>query len=501
MKRLLIIPCSSCNLQNSQLTSIAWAAQSSLRTEQSKTEHNLLRNKLVTCTYSTVYQIRMLIRKLNSHSHSHSSKKVVGVCPGSTRRQNRALVYFGGSVAIMVALLTCCEALVVGPNTKSMPAKTNVDGNANVILPPSLSPSPADITDHYIDTYLSSPPATPQELREMALKNARRTVGSTKYIRSWRHWTDRCLASIRYHLGQNLDTPPDMEAFRSLWLNLGVAADTGDMPSFEDAGSRSGYALDFFCRARLFGDLMKDLDDNPFCPMELPNSNLFQSPATKVLSIGGGPGYDVIAAALIATFHGAASSTSSTVTGIVYDYEEGWQEAVEAMNKAMQITFPDDNHSLTWGGRCDITKSLSDPVNALMQQQVSTSDLICCQYCVAENANSLVSSNLVFFRELLQQSNDNAIILLTETTPRVWPDLVDAFSDANIPFEVCFVRNLGRGKGGPQFLVRKSASDISKVWQPDMLDQFRTVKAAQERKMNANYERQRRKIRGAKEEV
>ena len=32
------------------------------------------------------------------------------------------------------------------------------------------------------------------------------------------------------------------------------------MPSFEDAGSRSGYALDFFCRSRMLADILFDLE-------------------------------------------------------------------------------------------------------------------------------------------------------------------------------------------------------------------------------------------------
>ena len=97
---------------------------------------------------------------------------------------------------------------------------------------------------------------SPHELQRLARIQAQRTPGSLKYQSNWRHVLQKSLDSIRYHLSQHLPYPADAETFEHLFFNLGTAADHGIMPSFADPGSRSGYALEFFCRARLLSDIL-----------------------------------------------------------------------------------------------------------------------------------------------------------------------------------------------------------------------------------------------------
>ena len=101
-----------------------------------------------------------------------------------------------------------------------------------------------------------------------------------------------------------------------------------------------------------------------------------------------------------------------------------------------------------FGGKCDITKSFTDPSNSLLQ--VSSADIIVCQYCVAENAHLLRDSDYIFFRDLLVHIKDGAIVILTETTHRLWPAFVDLMNDQD--FQVAFVR-----ERGTQLVLRKHA--------------------------------------------
>lgn len=357
--------------------------------------------------------------------------------------------------------------------------------------------------------------ATPETLRDLAVENAKRRVGSLRYVRSWRHWSQLSLDTIRYHLSQNLPVAPDEQGFATLWYALGVAADTGRMPSFECPGSRSGYALDFFCRSRLLADFLLDLSENPTLPSNWDDS--FRNPlqvgegknSCQLMSLGGGPGFDFIAAALIASFQSAAiPGHEMTIDATILDYEEGWEGLVQAMAVAYAIAMPTESHTCSWGGKCDITRPLSDPSNRSVLAKADTTDLFVCQYCVAENANLLEASNFVFFVDLFRKAPVGAVFILTETTPRIWPLFVDLLEQRQqhpeLRFmQVGFPRNLGRGKNGPQMLLRKveQAQEGPVLVCPDQIalcDEFRRKRSLHERKMSKNWERQRRRVPGAK---
>jgi hypothetical protein len=139
------------------------------------------------------------------------------------------------------------------------------------------------------------------------------------------------------------------------------------MPSFGDPGCRSGYALNYFCRARLLADLLIDTGSLPAFFAERmeelfrPEDGVTKS--CRIASIGGGPGYDFVSAALVATFIANSSSGGGQATkihGTVFDYEEGWHDLVPAMSRATCTVLELESHPQTsfcdWGGKCDITR-------------------------------------------------------------------------------------------------------------------------------------------------
>ena len=369
----------------------------------------------------------------------------------------------------------------------------------------SFSACGASLTD--IEELVDSPLQVLSLNKSVLQSISRRTKGSTGYQRSWRQWSEGSLVAIRSHLSQNLPATVDSEGFSDLWFNLGV--DKGEMPSFACAESRSGYALEFFCRAQLLANVLLDLEDNPSLPSNWQADPTFTSPlqkegseVCKMLSIGGGPGYDFVAAALVASFHSAFASADVVVEATIFDYEEGWHDLVESMATAATEVLPAD-HSCHWGGPCDLTKSLEDPVNAVVRRQAADTNLFVCQYCVAENANRLRESQFAFFREILQIAPQGATFVFTETTQRLWPDLADmALSMEGL--EVGFLRNVRIGKSGPQLMIRKVETKRSVktcCLPPDqqvLYNDFCEKRQYHERKMNANWERQKRKVRGSK---
>jgi len=348
---------------------------------------------------------------------------------------------------------------------------------------------------------LSHPPRTFQSaesLQKLVRQNKHRKIGSLRYIASWRHWSQQVIDTMRFHLADNLENPVDRDSFEQLWFELGQAADQGNMPSFGDAGSRSGYVLDFFCRSRMLADVLVDLDQNPtvsFANFVTPVQN-----NCNVLSIGGGPGFDHVGASLVASFYNSHQEHPVSVRTTVFDYEEGWHDLVASMSTAESLTLPDQPHSLHWGGKCDITKPMGDLSNVACMQQVASTDLFVSQYCVAENANQLQQSDFCFFRDLFKASKEGSVFILTETTPRLWPAFVDlALECSNL--EVSFVRNLGRGKSGPHLIVRKTkdAAGLNEFQQQEY-ERFQELGRLHERKLANNWSRQKRKVRGAKKQ-
>jgi hypothetical protein len=279
----------------------------------------------------------------------------------------------------------------------------------------------------------------------LAQKHSNKRAGSSQYKKAWAHWLSAAVELIRDDLGSNLlsvggllsnsnntnnNTTDDImmnqkvtEEFEKLFFDLGVAADIGIMPSFQNQQARIGYSLEFFCRARSLAeffletnaDIINAADQhnngnkkkypkfwsntliNNECPIlassssSSPLSPSLSSETTtmyEIVSLGGGPGFDFVGVALAATFSWYAQSNGNDndnscninmhIHVSVLDYEEGWKDLVNAMDgstRKLLTTVPVPSSSLStatiipslscdWGGKCDITKSLlHDPVN------------------------------------------------------------------------------------------------------------------------------------------
>jgi hypothetical protein len=304
--------------------------------------------------------------------------------------------------------------------------------------------------------------------------------------------------SIRHELSENLPSPVDRERFENLAFRLGVAADKGEMPSFSDQGARSGYALDFFCRARNLAGLFILEQDDPSFPAGWSDAMLNTPNATfNLTSLGGGPGFDFVAAALASTFYAAGNGEAPSIHATILDYEEGWSNLVQAMDAATRNVLQQPQMSCCWGGKCDITKPIAHTDNAACLAEISSTQLWTCQYCIAENRHLLRASNYVFFQDLFEAAPEGAMFLFTETTPRIWPDF------CNLVAEHCGYMEVGfPSKKGRQMVLRKQSSEnknrrFLSDKDVELLKDFENISELHERKLQAGWERQEQKIRGS----
>lgn len=311
------------------------------------------------------------------------------------------------------------------------------------------------------------------DLKELAFKYRHRTPGSVQYKKAWNNWSSKAIESIRYNLFMNLPYLPDKAAFEALFFNLGVAADEGRMPSFSDPGARAGYSLEFFSRARSLADLFLDTQDDDmnsfpcFWKEHINESPLLGGLVSKgenirmynITSIGGGPGFDFVGAALAASFCSIVgfeekSQNASKINTVVLDYEEGWSSLVEAMHISTSNILTGES-SCSWGGKCDITQSMSHKDNNSCRELVSTTDLWVCQFCVAENAKLLRNSKFIFFRDLFAKAKEGSLFIFTEITPRIWPEFYHMIESCNYDMQISFLK-----KGRIMLLYKKKIKNV-----------------------------------------
>jgi len=344
-----------------------------------------------------------------------------------------------------------------------------------------------------------------EELHDLAVTSSFRHPGSINHRKAWKHWSAMAIDAIRYDLSSNLPCPADKNAFENLFFRLGVAADKGIMPSFEDRGSRAGYALEFFCRARNLADLLMDVLNPKYefpddwrdailkTPMLRGDDTGITGDSYNMISLGGGPGFDSVALSLAASFS-AHGKESSAINAIILDYEEGWCDLVKAMDESTRNVLEQPNLSCEWGGKCDITKGFGDPINAVCLQEIGNAQMIVCQYCVAENANLLRESDFIFFRDMFEKASNGALFIFTETTPRIWPGLCKLMEEYCPYMQVAFVRN------GRQMLIMKKDCKTNLFMRDEdkrLMREFQEISKFHQRKISSGWERQEQKIRGS----
>lgn len=284
-------------------------------------------------------------------------------------------------------------------------------------------------------------------------------VGSSSIApKQWREWRTRRLDSVESGLGLTATVGSTLD------VELGVAARTGVPPSFASQDDRTCYTLKHLkSRSGHLADILTLT--TPSWLHRAVVSLVLGRPRLTTLSLGGGPGFDAIAVGLASGYLAGAAPSSHLARAVnrtvVLDFERGWDACACAVAGAYSSVLDIGGLDSVSVYRADITKSLRDPVNRGVA--LTSPCLIVCAHVVAENAQQLRCHNFVFFRELFARALEGSLIVMTEATHRLWPELVlVAFQTAkqtspqSFGFDVTFPQV--PGKRGYSLVLHKTVS-------------------------------------------
>ena len=149
----------------------------------------------------------------------------------------------------------------------------------------------------------------------------------------WKAWSDAQLRRIRDSLdSSSLASRVDADATSDLQKALGVAASEGSMPSFADGGARAGYTLAHLSsRTRKVADTLRLAS-----PKWLKDAvkEAMASSSVAAVSLGGGPGFDFAALALLHAYTSDdGGGTAAAPRTLVLDYESGWSDRMRSANR------------------------------------------------------------------------------------------------------------------------------------------------------------------------
>ena len=159
--------------------------------------------------------------------------------------------------------------------------------------------------------------------------------------------------------------------------------------------------------------------------------------------------------------------------------------------------------------RAMLAHLLSLPQLSALIEQAEVADVESIYQARESLLTYLASELAVQFAELFEAAQEGAVFVFTETTHRLWPEIIDvATTQAKTEngreaaaggFDVAFPRiQRGRGKAGFQLALRKASGATLGEDVRATCERFRRDNAMHELKISGGYQRQKRKIRGAK---
>ena len=293
-------------------------------------------------------------------------------------------------------------------------------------------------------------------IHALKARAARKVPCSSSYRKLRKTYCHRVAEDIKHELqsyikGSKADNILLYPASKRLEAELGIGATQGIMPDFSDETALYGYSLQHFGRTRLLFDLITQTQPDwletrvreLFYTRSNSGGMVSHSPCIDLISLGGGPGYDYVTAAILSDF-----CSGPDINTQIFDYEPNWESIVHSVDNATQTILGHDRHTCKFG-RCDITQQLSDVSNVGVSLD---GHIYTCSYCIHENAVALRHGNWSFFRELFEEASDGSLFFFTDTTHRLWPELADVAKDSRLRYSA---PRICSGKAGWQFVAFK----------------------------------------------
>ena len=366
------------------------------------------------------------------------------------------------------------------------------------------------------------------------------------YCRAVREGLLRGTTGLRYRRERSVATKRLEAALGGIGANRGIA------PDFSDAEALRGYALAHFGRALLLSELAIQTEPDwlhrrvsglfsvssssslSTAPPELGCSNSDGNHGienVRLASLGGGCGYDFVAFAALSEYLQGPS-----IDATVYDNESGWKDIVADVERVVRDMFPcsrnisnteisERNHQRSHRcgfDSCDITSPLDSISNEALASAIDSTQIYSCSYVVAENAVELQRTRFGFFQDLFSEALNGSLFFFTETTHRLWPDLLDlvrkhnrdtGYGASSIRVAIPHIRC---GKNGWQLGLLKGSASETEVPSPSraiydgrgfvelskqerkLYERFRRDNLSHLSRLERGWKRDERKFRGAK---
>jgi len=348
-----------------------------------------------------------------------------------------------------------------------------------------------------------------KDTRALVERSGCKVHGSPQFTKVYRHYVHRFCETIQAGLKEKIGSSIDPVASRKLEADLGeVGANRGIMPDFSNVEALRGYALRHFGRTRLMSDLvtqsepdwLSDRISDFFQGNRVGNSCEPSSHrCINVASLGGGPGFDFLCFSALSNFVGGP-----IVSTTVHEYESSWKDIVASVEQVVQDVCNSSRYECGFDS-CDITVALNAATNERIAFSVGSTEIYTCSYVIAENAAKLSKGDFIFFRDLFSEAPQGTLFFFTETTHRLWPDIIDMARSASMRVAIPHLRS---GKVGWQLALLKDArycvgdnvgdvvmSGVNK----ELYERFKRDNRAHLARLDRGWKRERPKRRGAKE--
>jgi len=242
-------------------------------------------------------------------------------------------------------------------------------------------------------------------------------LNGTRFTLVWQQFHRLHAEKIKTRLLKKLPAI-EKKSIDELKKKLCESTNNGQMPSFANSAARSGYIASKINRAinipnLFFSKSLQNIRAELFAKRQTPR-------IVRLASIGGGPGFDVIGIDIFINY----LRTNTQLLSVVYDYEEGWRGAVNALNDIMsQSNTNSTKQPVAVFNICDITQNLTAKVNDHLQKHVKDYDIFAFSFVCVENYQLLKGSNYTFLDALFAEASYGSLFIFSDSTHRLWPDI------------------------------------------------------------------------------
>ena len=172
-------------------------------------------------------------------------------------------------------------------------------------------------------------------IHALKARAARKVPCSSSYRKLRKTYCHRVAEDIKHELqsyikGSKADNILLYPASKRLEAELGIGATQGIMPDFSDETALYGYSLQHFGRTRLLFDLITQTQPDwletrvreLFYTRSNSGGMVSHSPCIDLISLGGGPGYDYVTAAILSDFCSGPDINTQIFEALGWDGDE-----------------------------------------------------------------------------------------------------------------------------------------------------------------------------------